>query len=56
MGGTPAVGDRRPRRDARCGKPYDHPFQHGVFPAMKMSGTSHVDHNPSGGSAAAIGA
>ena len=24
MGGAPAVGDRRPRRDARCGKPRDH--------------------------------
>ena len=46
MGGAPAIGDRRPRRDARGGEPRDHPFQHGVFPAMKMSGASHVDDEP----------
>ena len=43
MGGAPAVGDRRPRRDARGGEPFDHPFQHGVFPTMQMGGAGHVD-------------
>jgi hypothetical protein len=46
MGGAPAIGERGPRGDARCGELVDHPLQHGVFPAMKMGGAGCVDHQP----------
>jgi len=45
MAALQLVGDR-PRVAMPMCKPYDHPSQHGVFPAMKMSGTSPVDHQP----------